>query len=93
MLKKILVLVLLVCLLGTLLCACSKKISEQEAYQILLTELGVEASEITEHHIHEGTLGNEDCYTIVITLDGKQWTCYVSTSGEYLGKMEGGHSH
>ena len=93
MLKKIIVFALLICLLGTLLCACSKKVTAAEAYQILCTELGEDASKITDYHIHEGSLGNTACWSITITMDGEMYTCYVSVAGKYLGKVAGGHTH
>ncbi len=93
MLKKTVVLILIVCLLGTLLCACGGKISGEKAYQIVLDSLGDQASKVTSYHIHEGTFGDKDCYNIYITVNGEDWTYFVSTSGELLGKLPGGHSH
>ena len=89
MLKKTVVLVLIVCLLGTLLCACGKKITAEEAYQIVLKDLGDLASTVQSPHIHEG----KDGYNIYLTVNGLQFAYLISYSGKIVSKGPGGHSH
>ena len=90
MLKKTVVLVLIVCLLGTLLCACSgTKITAEEAYQIVLKDLGDLASSVENPHIHE----SKDGYNIYLTANGLQLAYLVSYSGKIVSKGPGGHIH
>ena len=94
MLKKTVVLLLIVCLMGTLLCACGgKKITAQEAYQIVLDDLGAAASKASAPHIHEGTYQGKACFNIFITVDGLDLAYVISDTGAILQKGPGGHSH
>ena len=95
MFKKTITLVLLVCLLGTLLCACGggKEITAQEAYQIVLADLGDLASSATAPHIHEGTHGGKPCFNIYVTVNGMGMQYVISNTGKIISKGPGGHSH
>ena len=94
MLKRTLVLLLVVCLVGTLFCACGgKEITAEEAYQIVLADLGDLASTAQNPHIHEGTYQNKACYNIFVTVNGMQMQYIISTSGKILHKGHGSHSH
>ena len=92
--KKTIALFLIVCLVGTLFCACGgKKITAQEAYAIVLEDLGPVGEKVTSNHIHEGTYEGKPCFNIFITVDGQDFTYVVSQTGKILYKGLGGHSH
>ncbi len=89
-----LVLVCVVCLVGVLVLTCGKEaITSEEAFEVVLNDLGITESQAGSPHIHEGTYENQPCYNIYITVNGKSLTYAVSTKGEILHKGEGGHSH
>ena len=94
MFKKVTALVLVICLLGLALCACSKKtVSADEAWQIVLEDLGENADKAAEPHIHESTYKNKPCYNIFVTV-GKESLVYIVTEkGEIVHRGIGGHSH
>ena len=88
------VIVCAVCILGIILIAQEdKEITQNEAYEIVLKDLGLKSEQVGSPHIHEGTYKNKSCYNIYVTVDGKSLTYVVSTDGEILYKGEGGHSH
>ena len=88
------VIVCAVCILGIILLAQEdKEITQNEAYEIVLKDLGLKSEQVGSPHIHEGTYKNQSCYNIYVTVDGKSLTYVVSTKGEILYKGEGGHSH
>ena len=88
------IVVLAVCILGAIiLTQCEKSITSDEAYKIVLKDLGLKENEVSSPHIHEGTYKNQSCYNIYVTVNGKSLTYVVSTKGEILYKGEGGHSH
>ena len=86
--------VCVVCIVGLVLLAQSDKtITSDEAYKIVLKDLGLTSDQVSNPHIHEGTYKNHSCYNIYVTVNGKSLTYVVSTKGEILYKGEGGHSH
>lgn len=86
--------VCVVCIVGVILIAQNDKtITSDEAYKIVLKDLGVTESQIESPHIHEGTYKNQPCYNIYVTVNGESLTYVVSTKGEILFKGEGSHSH
>ena len=90
----IIVAVCAVCIVGIVLLALNDKtITSDEAYKIVLKDLGLTADQVGSPHIHEGTYKNKPCYNIYVTVNGKSLTYVVSTKGEILYKGEGGHSH
>jgi hypothetical protein len=90
----IFVLVCVVCLVGVLVLTCGKEtITSDQAYEIVLKDLGLTSQDVASPHIHEGTYENQSCYNIYVTVNGKSLTYVVSTKGEILHKGEGGHSH
>ena len=93
--KKTIALLLVVCLVGTLFCACGgKKITAQEAYEIVLKDLGAAADKAASPHIHEGTFEGKACFNIFINVDGADLVYVVSDTGKILHKGPGGgHSH
>ena len=70
-----------------------KTITSDEAYKIVLKDLGVTSDQVSDPHIHEGTYKNKPCYNIYVNVNGESLTYVVSTKGEILYKGEGGHSH
>lgn len=89
-----LVLVCVVCLVGVLVLTCGKEtITSDQAYEIVLKDLGLTSQDVASPHIHEGTYENQSCYNIYVTANGKSLTYVVSTTGEILYKGEGSHSH
>ena len=68
-------------------------ITSDEAFEVVLNDLGITESEAGTPHIHEGTYENQSCYNIYITVDGESLQYVVSTTGEILHKGEGEHSH
>ncbi len=93
MTKKIIALLLLICLAGSVFSACQKKIDEQQAYQIVLEDLGALATKAGTPHIHAGTYDEKPCYNIFITVDGLSLAYVISESGEILHKGPGEHNH
>jgi hypothetical protein len=93
--KKVVSVLLIICLLGTLLCACGgKKITAQEAYEIVLEDLGPVADKAASPHIHEGTFEGKACFNIFINVDGMDIVYVISDTGKILHKGPGtGHSH
>ena len=93
--KKIIVALLLVCMICAGLCACQpgEKITEDEAVQVVMEDLGLLVNNVTETHVHEGTYNNKECYNVYVTVSGVPMTYVVSMSGQILHKGTGGHSH
>ena len=93
----IVVLIFVVFVIGlVLLGTCQKNdeaITSNEAFEIVLEDLGLTSQEADSPHIHEGTYEGQPCYNIYVTANGKSLTYVVSTTGEILHKGEGEHSH
>ena len=91
------VLIFVVFVIGlVLLATCQKNdetITSNEAFEIVLEDLGLTSQAADSPHIHEGTYEGRPCYNIYVTANGKSLTYVVSTKGEILHKGEGGHSH
>ena len=68
-------------------------ITSNEAFEIVLEDLGLTSQEAGSPHIHEGTYEGQSCYNIYVTAKGESLTYVVSTTGEILHKGEGEHSH
>ena len=68
-------------------------ITSNEAFEIVLEDLGLTSQEASSPHIHEGTHEGQPCYNIYVTANGKSLTYVVSMNGEILHKGEGEHSH
>ena len=86
--------VCVVCIVGLILLVQSDEtITSDEAYKIVLKDLGVTSDQVSDPHIHEGTYKDKSCYNIYVNVNGKSLTYVVSTKGEILYKGEGGHSH
>ena len=93
----IIVLIFVVFVIGlVLLGTCENNdetITSNEAFEIVLEDLGLTSQEADHPHIHEGTYEGQPCYNIYVTANGKSLTYVVSIKGEILHKGEGGHSH
>lgn len=89
--KKGLALLLMLCLLGAMLCACGgKKITAEEAFEIVLADLGDKAENAGEPHIHESTYKS---YNIFVPVGDEPLVYVVSDTGEILHSGIGTHSH
>ncbi|MBO5868527.1 MAG: hypothetical protein J6Q54_06450 [Oscillospiraceae bacterium] len=93
MFRRMTALLLMICLLGLMLCACGKTLTAEEAYQVVLDDLGDRAEEAQEPHIHESTYKKKACYNIFVTVGDESLVYVVSTKGEILHKGIGAHSH
>ena len=96
MTKRLFTLFILICMVLFTLCSCEseKKITDNEAFAIMIEDLGENATGVSAPHIHEGTYEGKDCYNIYITANGESLVYVISTSGEILYKGVGGeHSH
>lgn len=91
--KRIIAILLLICLVGSVLSACKEKIDEQQAYQIVLEDLGALAAQAGTPHIHAGTYNEKPCYNIFITVGGHSLAYVISETGEILHKGPGEHNH
>ena len=92
--KRVVSLVVLICLLVSLLAACGDgTITKEKAQQIALKDMGVSASEATVH-VHIGEYEGMPCYSVYVTVDGKTMEYLIdSNSGEILLVQESSHSH
>ena len=92
--KKWIALLLMACLLCSMLVGCSKKITSEEAYQIVLDDLGEAlAATATSPHIHEATYNNKPCFNIFVTVNGVSLNYVISETGDIIHKGPGEHSH
>lgn len=94
--KRLFTLLLLTCMVIFTLCSCEseKKITDDEAFMIMIEDLGENSKDVSEPHIHEGTYEGKDCYNIYITVNGESMIYVISMSGEILYKGDGSdHSH
>ena len=92
--KKWIALLLMACLLCSMLAGCGKKITAEEAYQIVLEDLGdILAATAESPHIHEGTFENKPCFNIFVTVNGMSMQYIMSENGKILHKGAGEHSH
>lgn len=91
--KKWIAMLLLAALLCSVLAGCKAKITEDEAYQIVLDDLGASAALAETPHIHTGTYENKPCYNIFVTVNGISLNYIVSETGKILYKGAGEHSH
>ena len=93
--KKWIAILLLIGIVGGLFAGCKKNITAEEAYQIVLEDMGVLAEAAEEPHIHEGTYDGKPCFNVFITVaNGETLQYAVSTTGKILYKGIGeAHSH
>lgn len=92
--KKWITMLLLVGILCGMLAGCRKEITAEEAYRIVLEDMGVLAEKTESPHIHEGTYQDKPCFNIFVTVNGETLQYVVSTNGKILYKGIGEeHSH
>lgn len=91
--KKWIALLLMACLLCSMLAGCGKKITSDEAYQIVLKDLGESAANAEDPHIHTATYDNKPCFNIYVTVSGVSLNYVISETGDILHKGIGEHSH
>ena len=88
------VLVCIVCLVAVILLTCNNGvITSDEAFEVVLNDLGITEQDAGTPHIHEDTYENKPCYNVYVTVNGESLSYVVSTTGEILHKGEGGHTH
>lgn len=98
MLKRTVAIFLLVILVGGLVTACGPEkepISQAEAVNIAMKDMGIDNSDSPNIHVHEGTYKNQACFNVYITVGDVSKTYVISVNGgEIMGVMNGaGHSH
>ena len=92
--KRVIALLLMACLLCGLLAGCGKKVTSEEAYQIVLDDLGETLAATAESpHIHEATYEGKPCFNIFVTVNGMSMQYIFSENGKILHKGVGEHSH
>ena len=92
--KKWIALAVLACLLCSMLAGCGKKITAEEAYQIVLDDLGETLAATAESpHIHTDTFEDKPCFNIFVTVNGMSMQYMISETGKILHKGAGEHSH
>ncbi len=91
--KKWIAAVLLMATLCGLLAGCKAKITGEQAYQVVLEDLGTMAEYAANPHIHTGTYENKPCFDIYVTVNGLSLQYIVSQTGKILHKGPGEHSH
>lgn len=93
--KKWIALLLVVCIVGGVFAGCKGRISEKEAYQVVLDDLGeAAAAKAEDPHIHTASYDNQPCYNIYVTVDGVSWNYVISKTGEIIFKTIGSeHAH
>lgn len=91
--KKWIAMLLLATILCGMLAGCGKKITAEEAYQIVLDDLGAAATLTESPHIHEATYEDKPCFNIFVTVDGLSLQYIISENGKILHKGAGEHSH
>ena len=92
MVKRVIALLLLVCIFGCLLGGCKNKITAEEAVQIVLTELGATKPDESPH-VHNSTYNGKDCFNVFVTVNGSALVYIVSDTGEILAHGPSSHSH
>lgn len=95
MTKRIIAVLLVVCMAAALLAACgSKAIDTEKAKQIALKDMGITEDQASAVDVHITEYEGAASYSVYITYNGEQ-TEYVinGKTGEILHKGAGSHSH
>lgn len=98
MLKRSIAIILLVVMVGGLMAACEPEkepISEAEAVNIVMKEMGVEQSDNPSIHVHQGVQSGKEVFNVYITVGSISKTYVVAVNGgDILAILNGaGHSH
>lgn len=91
--KKWIAILLLACILCGMLAGCGKKITAEEAWQVVQKDLGAAADLAETPHVHETTYEDKPCFNIFVTVDGLPLQYIISENGKILHKGPGQHSH
>lgn len=93
--KRIIAFALVLCLICTVFVGCSKKLTANEAFQVVLDDLEISANKAGQPHIHEGAFGDIPCYNIYVTVGEKNWFYSVTLEGEIvnIAELDNEHSH
>ena len=91
--KKWIAILLLAGILCGMLAGCGKKVTAEEAWQIVAEDLGAVAEMAEAPHIHEATYEDKPCFNIFVTVNGVSLQYIVSENGNILHKGPGQHSH
>lgn len=84
MTKKLIACLLLCCIFGCMVSGCSKKITAQEAANIVIESLDEGAQIAGAPHVHDSTYAGKSCFNVFITVDGESLLYIVSDTGEIL---------
>ena len=91
--KRIIAVLMLVCMALGMMTACSQEMTPEKAQKIVLQHLGVKESDV-EMHVHVGDHDGIPCYSIYVTMDGETKEYLVdSTTGEILEIRDSSHAH
>ena len=94
--KKWILWVVTLCLLGGLLCGCQqedKVLTTDQAQAAVQQYMGISASDAT-FHTHVTTYNGEACYSVYVTYNGQNWEYIVHAyTGEILAINNSNHSH
>ncbi|MBR2937635.1 MAG: hypothetical protein IKB80_03975 [Oscillospiraceae bacterium] len=91
--KKWIAIVLLAGILCGMLAGCGKKVTAEEAWQVVRKDLGAAAELAETPHVHEATYEDKPCFNIFVTVDGLPLQYIISENGKILHKGPGEHSH
>ena len=91
--KKWIAMLLLATILCGMLAGCGKKVTAEEAWKIVVEDLGAAAEMAEAPHIHEATHEDKPCFNIFVTVNGVSLQYIVSENGKILHKGPGQHSH
>ena len=94
MTKKLIAYLLLFCIFACMLSGCSKKITAQEAANIVIESLDEGAQVSGATHVHDSNYAGKACFNVFITVDGESFLYIVSDTGEILAHgPSDAHSH
>ena len=100
MMKRSMVILLLIAMVGGMLMACDPGeeeggITSDQAVKIAYEDLNVSQEDVASVHVHEGTYEGELCYNVYINAQYNQKTYVISRiTGKILAIQDGtGHSH
>ena len=94
MTKKLIACLLLFCIFACLVSGCAKKITAQEAANLVIDSLDDGEQVSGAPHVHESTYGGKDCFNVFITVGEESFLYIVSNTGEILAHAPSeAHSH
>ena len=96
MTKRLISLLLILCTVCALLCACQsgEKITSEQAIEIVKNDLGDAAENMGDPHVHASTYDGTECYNIYITVEKMPFVYVISVYGDILHKgFSSEHAH